>query len=268
MIPSRLKHALFGGLTFVAGDKQGMVLLPVMRGPARGLKFNLDLKTRMESAYFLGKYDSEILRQLALVCKPGWTIWDCGTYLGFYTAFFARLVGREGQVMAIEPDPFNLARTRENVARNGWTNVQFLQAAVGAGTGTSDFILSDNSNSHIPGTFVGGSEEAYYRKREAIKTVIQVPTITLDAALEEKHLPIPNLVKLDIEGAERDALNHAHRLAQTAKPIFVIELHNRECNQAAWEFAQAVDYKLEKLSTRTVIRTRSETNGTVLASPR
>ena len=262
----RLKHKAFAAITRTMGDENGCVLLPVLRGPARGLRFRLDLQTSIESAYFFGSYELPILRQIARICQKGWTVWDCGAYLGFYTASFARLVGPEGHVVAFEPDPWNMGRTRENIALNGFGNVQFVQAAIGAPVSEVDFILSDNTNSHIPGTYVGATPEEY-AEIEQCNARVRVPCLSLDQAYLDEAIPHPHLLKLDIEGAEREALQHAERLIHEVSPLIVLELHNPECDAVAWQFAQTMGYSLRSLTDGRVLQASEDVCGTVLCSP-
>ena len=98
-----MKDYMYWMVTELYGDHDGMVTLPILFGPARGLKIRADLAKRKD-VYFLGKYDRHVLSVIMPLIRPGWTIWDCGTYIGFYTQFFARRVGPAGRVMAIELD--------------------------------------------------------------------------------------------------------------------------------------------------------------------
>jgi len=262
-----IKRALFRALTAIAGDSNGRVALPVLSGPARGLRFKLDLLQRMESAYAKGTYDKRILARLRTLCRPGWVAWDCGTYLGFYTVFLSRLVGPAGRVVAIEPDSRNMARTRENAGLNSCNNVTFLNAAIGGAVGRVEFIRTNNTNSHLPGMYVGASTSEYSRIVQEEEHT-QVECFTLDSLLSLRGLPAPNLIKLDIEGAERDALGHAARMAADCQPLIVLELHNPECDAKAWEFARKSDYLLQNLETDTRPATRSEVFGTLLCTPR
>jgi FkbM family methyltransferase len=265
MNPS-LKRLLFGGVTALLGDSDSRVTLPVLKGPARGLKFNLDLVGRMESAYFKGSYDRDILQALATLIQPGWVIWDCGTYLGFYTVFFSRAVRDTGRVVAIEPDPRNLQRTRQNAALNERHNIAFVHAAVGTPSGQIEFILSDNSNSHVPGVYVGG-DRGTYSQIERQDGRILVDCVSLDQLLIDRGLPAPDLIKIDIEGAEEMALQHVDRLIGGARPLIVLELHNPDCDQAAWDFGQRSSYELLDLATGKKLQSRSEVHGTLLCRP-
>ena len=101
---------------------------------------------------------TDILDQVMPFVQRVSTIWDCGTYIGYYTLVFARSVGPAGRVVAIELDLRNLKRTQANAALNRLTNIQFVNAAIGAPVGEVDFIVDDGTNSHLPGTYAGGLE--------------------------------------------------------------------------------------------------------------
>lgn len=268
-IRSILKDGAYRSITALFGDAENMVTLPILCGPARGLRMRADIAGRKE-VYFLGKYDDYILRQLAPVVKPGWTVWDCGAYIGFYTLFFSRQVGTTGRVVAIELDHRNLKRTRENVELNRFSNVEFVNAAVGAAAGEVDVVLNDGTNSHLPGNYVGGlaMKKAWSAKDES-QARGRVECISLDQALFEKQLPRPHLIKIDIEGAEKDALAHASQMFERVRPLLLLELHNPECDQAAWEFSHGFDYELRSLDHEgTIFTAEEQVHGTLLCTPR
>jgi len=261
-----LRDTAYSLLTATLGDAEGYVTLPTLRGPARGLRFRLDLRGRVESGYWLGYYDLDLLRAITRICRPGWTVWDCGVYLGYYTAFFARLVGPTGKVVAIEPDPNNLRRAQANVRLNRLHNVTFAPVAIGGPRGEVEFIVSANTNSHLPGMYIGASA-VEYRPQEQAETLIKVRCISLDEAYTTEGLAAPNLVKLDIEGAEAESLQHVAALAEECRPLIVLELHNPECDAAAWQFAQRYKYSLRSLNTGQLINRAEAVGGTLLCTP-
>jgi FkbM family methyltransferase len=266
----RLKHivkpVVSAAVTSWSRDDDGQVALVTRRGPAKGLRFHVDLIRRQEYGYWLGTYDRPILQSIARLCRPGWTAWDCGTYLGYYTCFLARLVGPEGRVAAFEPDPINLARTERNVTLNGFRNVSFHHVAVGPPTGTIELRMGEHTNSHIPGVYVGASRDAY-ALIESVSRTITVPATSLDDAWSSGRAPRPNLIKLDIEGAELIALEHADRLCREVRPIVVLELHNPECDLAAWRWAATYDYRLQSLVTGRMLTRQEDVGGTLLCTP-
>lgn len=262
-----MRSIVYKSLNAMYGDTDGLITLTTLRGPAKGLRFKLDFGRSIEPAYWLGSYDQNILFALSNIVQPGWVVWDCGIYLGYYTAFFARLVGANGQVVAFEPDPYNLARAKHNTALNGYSNVQFVHAAVGSPLEVVDFIVSKNSNSHLPNVYIG-SDRQFYSSSERRDELIKVRSISLDEALADPEIPAPDLIKIDIEGAELNALRFVNSLVRTKRPLLVLELHNPECDSAAWEFAAHSDYELYSLDERKRIQDRSEVHGTLLCTPK
>jgi FkbM family methyltransferase len=262
-----LKRVVFATITGVLGDKNQQVLLTTLTGPARGLRFRLNLRQFIEPLYFYGTYELCEARAIERVCQQGWVVWDCGIYLGYYTNLFSRLVGPKGRVVAFEPDPGNIERTRGNLALNNFGNVQFVQAAIGAPVGEIDFVISHNTNSHIQGAYIG-TDHLDYATRERTDEVIKVRCMSLDEAYRDAKLPRPDLIKIDIEGAELEALQYLDKITTEVRPVIILELHNPECDAAAWEFSQRANYSLESLDRGVPVRSREETGGTLLCVPR
>jgi FkbM family methyltransferase len=253
-------------LTTTLGDRNGRVTLTTRKGPAAGLRFQLDIKKRQEYAYWFGTYDLPILQQIAALVKPGWTAWDCGTYLGYYTCFFARLVGPAGKVYAFEPDPSNLALTQRNLTLNGLSNVTMIHAAIGEPCGEMELFLNDGTNSHLPGVYVGANRETYART-ETREASLKVRCLSLDDAHFVEGAGRPNIIKIDIEGAEMLALPHTRRLCREVRPYFVLELHNPECDLAAWNWSREQGYSLTSIATGRILTRPEEVGGTLLCSP-
>ena len=263
----RLKDFAYETLTRLIGDSEGMVTLPVVSGPGRGLRIRADLVQRRE-AYFWGKYDRYILEQVLPLVESDWTIWDCGTYLGYYSLVFARHVGPRGRVVSIEMDSRNLKRTQENARLNNLTNLQFVNAAISSPVGDTEFIMDEETNSHLPGVYTGTLEmQRVWDQRDAAKPRGRIECISFDQAHFEKGLPRPQLIKIDIEGAEKKALQHGSRLFTEVRPLLLLELHNPECDLAAWEFSRNFDYELKSLDRRCIVKTASDANGTLLCRP-
>jgi FkbM family methyltransferase len=118
--------------------------------------------------------------------RSGMTVVDGGAHIGLYTALAAQTVGTDDLVLAVEPDRYNLAALRANVAR--FTNVRIVPEALADRIGTATFY-------ETPST-IGSSLLQRERARPAT-----VQTTTIDSLLSDR-LPTSLLVKLNIEGAE------------------------------------------------------------------
>jgi FkbM family methyltransferase len=262
-----LKRLIFGACTPILGDEHGRLGVRTLTGPARGMRFRLDLRGDYELRYWLGNYERETVDKLQSFVKPGWTIWDVGIFLGYYTCLFARLVGSGGRVVAIEADPRNLARTRRHVDMNGFANVTFVAGAIGVPDAEVDLLISEGSNSHLAGAWIG-ARQGDYTSNEPRDKAIKVRCKSLDQILADGLAPKPDLIKLDIDGAELWALDYAELLATKSRPLFLVELHNPECDAAAWRFAARWNYKIERFETGEALDTAESVQGTILLTPR
>lgn len=254
-------------VTTLFGDDEKMVPLTIRRGAAKGLKLRLDLIHRKESAYWHGKYDNQILSVLANVIQPGWNCWDCGVYIGLYSCFFGRAVGPNGSVVGFEPDIRNLQRAQRNARLNQLDNVRFKNVAVGGPEGEIEFVLSDNTNSHLPDAWLGSTRDEY-QSIERVDKVVRIDCRSLDELLNDETIPSPQLIKIDIEGAELMAFRHMSTLLSMCRPVIVLELHNPECDAAAWRLFESTEYDLFSLDTLKSVKAATDVGGTLLCQPK
>lgn len=226
---------------WVLGGDNGLSDVRILSGPARGARMFLDL--RREAGYWVGCYDRPSVRLIQRYTREGMTAYDCGAYVGYYTAVFASIVGPSGRVVAIEPDPLNFLRVKRHVESNRWGHVQLVQMAVGEGHGTVRFVSpvceDAKATSHIDGCYRGKEVSPVPSKGER---ALSIPCAGLDELIFEKGYPKPDFLKLDIEGAEAMALQTCDRLAREIRPHILVEVHNPECDEAVSCFMKAYDY--------------------------
>jgi len=142
--------------------------------------------------------------------EKGMTVVDIGANIGYYTLLAAKRIGVRGQVISFEPDPFNYKRLVENVQMNGWNNVKAFQLAV------SDFNGEKKLN--IPKLGRSGST---FVIRSNIANSITVNTISLDSFLRDS----PDLIKIDVEGAELEVLRGMRNILAIGKVKLICEIH-------------------------------------------
>jgi FkbM family methyltransferase len=147
-----------------------------------------------------GAYEPQSLAlAMRLLAEAPGPFVDVGANVGLFTLVAAAIPGTT--VVAIEPDCENCARLRGNVRLNGFGNVKIFNGAVGSRTGIAVIAARSANNA--------GSR---FTLSAAIGTPVSdhdwVPLLTLDQVLTSllagKKRPV--LMKLDIEGAEPDAL--------------------------------------------------------------
>jgi FkbM family methyltransferase len=141
--------------------------------------------------------------------KPGMTVFDVGASHGFYTLLFAKLAGPE-LVHAFEPEEGNFSRLRVNLELNGYRGVHASQLAVVDEPGEVELNVYPPE---LYGWHTLGRPAMEVDGRPVGPVARQrVPGATLDAYCAENGIERIDLLKLDVEGAELEALAGADRL--------------------------------------------------------
>jgi FkbM family methyltransferase len=149
-----------------------------------------------------------ILRDLI---KPGDTCLDVGAFQGDLTLMMSRLVGPKGQIVTFEANPLILERLTNNCISNFLTNVFLIHGAVWH---KSDEWLQFFNN--------GAASRIDIKSTEKIEDLFRVKSISLDDFLASNKM-IPDVVKMDIEGAEKHALRGFANNLELHKPHLVFE---------------------------------------------
>ncbi|MEJ7638766.1 MAG: FkbM family methyltransferase [Singulisphaera sp.] len=155
---------------------------------------------------------------------------DVGANVGFFATLFSRWVGDDGRVLAVEPEPENVALLRRNLIDNGCRNATVCECAVGATRGVAHFSLDESTGStgHLGISPTAGESAVGTGKVQVIPTDVE----TIDD-LVAAHAVTPNVMKMDIEGGEARALEGASRTVAECRPIVVSELTGERGPEAA-----------------------------------
>lgn len=175
--------------------------------------------------YYLGTFEPYCLPFLRGCVSRGGTIVDVGANIGVYTLEAASVVGTAGRVVAIEPAPFHARSLRQNIELNALENVSVVETAVGRESGEATLSRSNDDNLGMFSLGGAGGVEAH-----------TVPVKTIDELLEERGIHSVDLIKMDIEGSEYDALIGAEKSLRTARPAVLIELNEvalRRCGSSS-----------------------------------
>jgi FkbM family methyltransferase len=137
-----------------------------------------------------------------------------GANIGLYTLEGSIAVGKSGRVVSIEAAPPNVAILKKNVQLNDLTNVSIVEAAVGNSSGEAVLTLPTESNR---GMYTLGSVDGDRTYSVAVRTI--------DGLMEELNIDFVDLVKMDIEGSEYQALCGTVRTLERCKPVLFVELN-------------------------------------------
>ena len=180
----------------------------------------VDTRDLLIAPYLLldGIWEPEVTALVQRLLKPGMTFVDVGANIGYYTLLAAKQLGHTGKVYAFEPEPLNFELLSKNVIVNWFSNVvRAEKKAVSAGAGNIDFYVRENyrGNSSI-GAVTQEHLDVLFDSMEKV----QVETVSLDQYFPEP--PSIDLMKIDVEGAELDALQGMRNVLQSNPDIVVI----------------------------------------------
>jgi FkbM family methyltransferase len=191
-----------------------------------------------------GCYEPNQLHFLSRVLKPGSTFVDVGAHIGLYSLLAARLVGREGIVLALEPSDREFRRLKTNLALNHAANVRPRQVAVFNRETDMDLLIASPpfSGHNTLGDFV------YDHTRLEKKQLVH--TKRLDDLIVGEGLRRVDVIKMDIEGAELFGLEGAIHTLRRFRPILLFELSDRTLarqgckSQQVWDRVTSLGYSI------------------------
>ncbi|HET7700069.1 MAG TPA: FkbM family methyltransferase [Candidatus Limnocylindria bacterium] len=143
--------------------------------------------------------------------RPGMHVLDVGANIGYYTMLSAALVGPSGSVTAIEPNPSCIKLLEASRRANGFAHVTVLQVAAGRDRG---LLVLHGSHSNAMTSAPPDDAGALIRSRT-------VPSFRIDDLVPADRKI--DFVKIDVEGAEHNALSGAVGLIRRCHPTIVSE---------------------------------------------
>ena len=181
----------------------------------------------------------------------GRVCWDLGAHFGYHTLGFAALVGPAGKVFAFEPNPANLERIKLNLSRNPdlASRIEALPCAVGNEVATMRMIVSsDLEGAYSSGSHLTGADTPhhYYGVYGQFRET-DVAVTTIDHLVYEQMIAAPDLMKIDVEGAESMVLQGAKRFFREHHPVLLLEIHHILQMATVQQMLMEWGYQLEVL---------------------
>lgn len=211
--------------------------MPIMQGCLRGTKWIVGAG---EHGYWLGSYEMNKRRAFEKEIPSGAVLYDIGANVGYFSLLAAKLAGPEGRVYAFEPLPRNIEYLKKHIKINKFENIEAVEAAVSDHSGEAHFDLGASSAmGHLAET--GG---------------ITVRMVALDEMLEAGDMRPPDYMKVDVEGAEYEALKGARKLLEKYHPILFLDTHQREAHLPTIELLQSLGYEFEILDGKSLTATK------------
>jgi FkbM family methyltransferase len=185
-----------------------------------GFLMDLDIAEFVSRVIYLsGDYEPHICAELRTFLKPGSVFVDCGANIGYLSLYASGLVGPRGRVFSIEPNPRTFQELTRNVDLNGASNIRLLAVGLAEAAGSTILYPNDRNSGRASLIPDGG-------------TGVTIPIDTYDRLAQTESIPTPDVLKIDIEGAEEKALlGMRGLLGESRKPVIICEI-------SEWSLAQ------------------------------
>jgi FkbM family methyltransferase len=188
------------------------------------LRWRIDALTSQE--FLRGTYEPYMQDAFLKYVRPGNTVFDIGAYAGFHSLFCGLLVGAKGRVFAFEPNPISRCSLESQIRLNRTLRVETIPYALSDTVGMADFDAAQGSQSRITPT--GKSK---------------VEMETLDS-LVPVDLPVPNVIKIDVEGEEEKVLRGSLKTLSKFRPIVLCDYNDDKTLSLLSGILLPLDYEI------------------------
>lgn len=155
-----------------------------------------DLITRY--IYLFGVWEPYTTKVLRLALQEGDVLLDIGAHVGYFSLLGAKLVGRTGRVISIEPNPAAVSELRANLVLNSCDNVEVVESAVHLNAQRARFWTAAPESNSGAATMMSGRRST----GEVGSTAFEADAMPLRSLVRAEVLASVKVVKIDVEGAE------------------------------------------------------------------
>lgn len=220
----------------------------VAAGPAEGVKLLLPVPLEPWGHEMInGVYDRFLYDTISRHRNmAGVRVWDIGAHIGYHSL---SLANQGAQVVAFEPGSANVSRLRLHLEHNNELarRIRVVAAAMADRDGEMAFIVSSDLTGRSSGSHLAEAtpplNPARYSRFE--RTVVR--SITIDTLVEKQGEPPPEIIKIDVEGAEHLVLQGGRKTLARYKPLLLVEVHHICVMFSVSRFLVELGYQAELL---------------------
>ncbi|HYE67043.1 MAG TPA: FkbM family methyltransferase [Anaerovoracaceae bacterium] len=220
--------------------------------------------------YGNGDYDLEVMLDLKskLANRDKVTIFDVGGFTGINSLIYSKITTDASNIIAFEPNPYNKNRMFINLSANPLLNKKIKVESIGFSSRTASEEMTMLANIEGPSS-TSRLRDSHPKIRDNNLPkghfVEKVDVVTVDEYVEKTNT-IPDIIKIDIEGAEFLLLLGAIKTLQQHHPMLYIELHSEyctlKCSELLYQYGYTSSAIKEEEDNRLLIRAEfsGETN--------
>ena len=181
--------------------------------------------------------DPVLCRLVKELVGRGHVVWDVGANVGLFAFASAHQTGDAGKVFAFDADIWLVQLLRRSASLQPSTSapVQVVPAALASSCDLRTFNIATRSRAS---NFLQGYGQSQTGGVAEQQTVV---AITIDWLAE--RLPLPDVLKIDVEGAELEVLRGGINLLRDKKPVVICEVGSDSSSEVT-KFLKDLGYRL------------------------
>lgn len=223
--------------------------------PLKNLKIFFDPTGSWQRKMIDGSYDAFLFKITKDLDTKDKIIFDIGAHIGYHSIYFSKLVGKNGRIFSFEPHPKNIERFKLILEKNKneLANISVYNFAISDRVGIEEFNLNEDVESgRSSGNFIDRADTFWdrnvYLKKGFHKKAVK--TFSIDSFKDNLGINVlPDIIKIDVEGAEYLVLLGAKRTLLEKKPLLFIEIHSILNMYNVVTFLSSFSYKIKIINT-------------------
>ena len=205
-------------------------------GPAKGMTFQLRLPE--DKGIWTGTYEAQFASRLARAVAPGAIAYDIGSWHGFFAGVMAAQGARI--VHVFEPLPTNAERIRRLIRLNPTKGITLHECAVGDRDTRMELLV-------MPESSMAKLEKSRFQTELTSAARVPVVVRSIDSMVSTREIEPPDLIKIDVEGAELLVLEGARETLRRYRPELFAEIHSSELLAECERLLRSEGYQLKVL---------------------
>ncbi|MEM9265260.1 MAG: FkbM family methyltransferase [Cyanobacteria bacterium P01_F01_bin.13] len=186
----------------------------VIKGKLHPFLMELDLSKASErSTFFLSRwYDIPVQQLIEQTLNKGDEVLDIGANIGMFSLMASHVVGSEGIIHAVEPNPEARQGLNHNIGLNHIDNIKVYPFGLGESEKKANLYVPDNN-----------SEEGSLARVDNTSNGGDVIPVDIKVGDEVLQKIAPRLIKIDVEGSEVEVMRGLSQLIDSHLPLIIAE---------------------------------------------
>lgn len=182
--------------------------------------FRLDARFAFSNFSQWGGAHNDGFRECVEACRGRYCVIDVGAHVGLVSLPAMAVMDPSGKLIAFEPATVNRALLRRHLVLNGFDGRASVESALVGADDHDDVRFFEMGEHTGMNTVVPGAMDARYEP-------VSRQQVTLDAYCA-RHGLAPEVIKIDVEGAELGVLNGARATLAFCRPLIFLSVHPRQ----------------------------------------